>query len=115
MKVQGRDVNHDNCPTVEASCWVGDFWNIWIFRKLLERPHRFGDLEQSIPEINRSTLSRKLQAMTEAGLVERTVEATSPPSVTYALTTNGKHIKPVIDALETFGQKSLNMPACDAP
>ncbi len=102
--IHGRNVNHCDCPTIEASKWIGDFWNLAIFRELSGGPQRFNQLVTQLPDINKATLSKKLKELCEAGFITRVVSEESPPTVSYTFTTKGKQLCPVLNAIETFGK-----------
>lgn len=102
--VHGRNVNHQCCPVVEAAKWVGDFWNLLILRQLLQKPHRYSQLLESIEDLNKATLSQKLKGLMEVGLVRRQVSTDLPPQTLYQVTPLGRKLKPLIRELERFGQ-----------
>lgn len=70
---------------------------IWY---LLERPHRFGELQRRIEGVSAKVLTSKLRALERESLVQRTVLPTSPPQVEYALTERGRAFEPVFRAME---------------
>lgn len=108
MKIHGRDVNHLQCSTVEASKFVGDFWNIWIIRQLLTGPKRFSELLEAMPTINKVTLTNKLKILIEASIVEKVVQTVLPLVVHYELSSKGKDLQPLIRELETFGERHFS-------
>jgi len=100
--IQGRHVNLENCPVVEASKYVADFWSIWIVRILLEEPARFSDLIEAIPTINKVTLTNKLKSLQEAGLIEKVTIDHHPA---YKLTKKGRALKSTVSELTKFANK----------
>jgi DNA-binding HxlR family transcriptional regulator len=86
---------------------VGDEWNLLIIQVLLDEPRRFNDIKRLIPHINNRTLSARLKSLMEYGVLGRKVEAGSPPFALYYLTALGKGVKPVIEAIEDFGDTFL--------
>ncbi|MDF7814031.1 helix-turn-helix domain-containing protein [Hymenobacter sp. YC55] len=66
---------------------------------------RFKDLQQTSVGITPKVLSKELQELEENQLVTRTVNATKPVTVSYALTPHAIEIQPVINALIEFGLK----------
>ena len=75
-----------NCPVRDV---LGDKWSTLIIGLLGEKPHRFGELRRSIPDISQRMLTQTLKDLQRDGLVDRTVFATVPPSVEYKLTPLG--------------------------
>jgi DNA-binding HxlR family transcriptional regulator len=49
-------------------------------------------------------LSERLRDLEGAGLLERTVLPTSPPTVEYRLTTRGRRLAPVIEAMRAYAE-----------
>lgn len=62
---------------------------------------RFGTVESHLPDASTSTLSSRLGALVEAGLVERTRYDEIPPRVEYELTADGRELadrlRPVVE------------------
>ena len=78
-----------DCATRRTLARIADKWTILVVGRLTQRPCRFGELRRSIGGISSKVLTDTLRALEEDGLVTRTVEPTSPPAVTYALTQLG--------------------------
>jgi DNA-binding HxlR family transcriptional regulator len=53
---------------------------------------RFGDIESHVPEASTSTLSSRLEELTDAGLVRRERYDEIPPRVEYELTDDGREL-----------------------
>lgn len=66
---------------------------------------RFKDLQETSVGITPKVLSKELQELEENQLITRTVNATKPVTVSYALTPHAIEIEPVITALVDFGLK----------
>ena len=49
-------------------------------------------------------LTAQLRAMEESGLVERKVYAEVPPRVEYSLTALGLSLRPILDAMQSWGK-----------
>lgn len=75
---------------------VGDKWTVLIVMVLCQQPRRFNDLKRTVGGISQQMLTRTLKALERDGMITRTVRATVPPQVEYALTTMGVSLaKPV--------------------
>lgn len=70
------------------------------------RPARFSELARAIPMITQKELTKQLRALEAAGLVRRQVYAEVPPRVEYALTRQGRSLKPVLDALARWAAEN---------
>jgi DNA-binding HxlR family transcriptional regulator len=57
--------------------------------------------------ISESVLSDRLQELTAAGLISRTVNEGPPVSVTYELTETGRGLIPALNALSRWASESL--------
>ncbi len=94
----------DRCPIVESVKSIGNVWNFIIIRYLSDKESGFNELLRNVEGLNSKTLSRVLKGLQASGIVERTVLGTQPFSVQYALTQKGRDLKPVLDALRTWGE-----------
>lgn len=78
-------------------------WKGVILFHLQEGLLRFGELRRKMPGITQRMLTKQLRALEEDGLITRTVYPEVPPRVEYALSQTGQRLRPVIDALRTWG------------
>ena len=79
-------------------------------RNLLARPWRFNELKKSLEGISQKVLTDSLRSMEEDGLITRTVYPEVPSRVEYALSELGESMRPILDAMEEWGnnyKKSL--------
>lgn len=74
-----------------------------MIRDLAEGRSRFCELERSLHGISPRTLSLRLRALEEAGIVERQTFPEVPPRVEYALTTKGRALVPLIEDMRAYG------------
>lgn len=98
------------CPVETTLMLIGDKWKVLILRDLLPGTKRFGELKKSIGSVSQKVLTSQLRDMEAKGLVNRHVYAEVPPRVEYSLTELGQSLKPVLDALQTWGEgyKEMN-------
>ena len=91
-------------PSLSATVKViGNKWKLLIIGNLLQRPWRFNELRKSLDGISQKVLTTCLRALEEDGLITRTVYPEIPPRVEYALSELGEGMRPVIEAMEAFG------------
>lgn len=106
---------HPVCPryhhTVEL---IGRRWTGAILRLLSERPQRFTELLAQVPGLSDRLLTERLRELEAEGLVEREVIHGPPIRVEYSLTDKGHELKPVIQAIATWAEKWLPLPAEEA-
>ena len=91
------------CPVETTLMLISNRWKVLIIRDLLNGTKRFGELKKSIGSISQKVLTSNLRSMEEDGLVSRKVYAEVPPKVEYTLTETGYSLKPVLDALHSWG------------
>ena len=92
------------CPVATTLMLIGDKWKVLILRDLMPRTKRFGELKKSIGSVSQKVLTAQLRDMEAKGLVNRHVYAEVPPRVEYSLTDLGKSLKPILDAMRTWGE-----------
>jgi len=92
------------CPVERTLAVVGAKWTLQIIRDLMERPHRFGELERSLRGASPKVISARLRELEELGLLTRTAYAEVPPRVEYALTAHGRSFRPIIESLRAWGR-----------
>lgn len=93
------------CPVETTLTLIGDKWKVLILRDLMPGTKRFGELKRSIGSVSQKVLTAQLRDMEEGGLVLRRVYAEVPPRVEYSLTDLGKSLKPILDAMQNWGEK----------
>ena len=74
-------------------------WKLEILWLLNKRMHRFGELRRAIPGITQHMLTTTLRELERDGLVSRTVYPEVPPRVEYEMTSRGRRLGPVFDAI----------------
>ncbi|RZS44332.1 HxlR family transcriptional regulator [Herbihabitans rhizosphaerae] len=84
------DVFHSECVGRAIMEDISGRWSTLILAALRDRPMRFFELRDKIEGISEKVLSQKLRVLVRDGLVERTVEPSVPPKVSYALTDLGR-------------------------
>jgi DNA-binding HxlR family transcriptional regulator len=78
-----------------------------IIRDLAEGRARFCELERSLAGISPRTLSLRLRALEEEGVVERDTFSEVPPRVEYGLTEKGRALIPIIEDMRAYGRRWL--------
>lgn len=92
------------CPVETTLTLIGDKWKVLILRDLMPGKKRFGELKKSIGSVSQKVLTAQLRDMEASGLVYRQVYAEVPPRVEYSLTELGKSLKPILDAMQSWGE-----------
>jgi DNA-binding HxlR family transcriptional regulator len=90
------------CRTAEIVCGK---WTLLLIRDLAEGRSRFSELERSLDGISPRTLSLRLRALEEEGIVERHTYPEVPPRVEYALTEKGTALLPIVADMRAYGER----------
>src|ERR1700761_1872033 len=74
-------------------------WQLSILYAALTGAIRFNEFAEAVAGISPRMLSERLRDLEGAGLVQRTVIPSSPPTVEYRLTERGRRLGPLIEAM----------------
>ena len=102
----------DVCPVCATAELVCAKWTILVIRDLAEGRSRFCELERSLAGISPRTLSLRLRALEEQGIVERQTFPEVPPRVEYSLTPKGEALVPLIEDMRRYGREYLGVDDC---
>src|SRR4028119_2323717 len=94
---EGRD-----CDVERTLAVIGPKWTTLILRDLIAGTRRFGELRRSFPGVSPKTLTQRLRALEDQGLVTRTIYPEIPPRVEYALTPRGETLEAIIVAMAAW-------------
>lgn len=98
-----------SCPVCRTAEVVCGKWTLLIVRDLAEGSARFCELERSLEGISPRTLSLRLRALEEEGIVARHTYPEVPPRVEYALTEKGVALVPLIEDMRRYGTRWLGL------
>ena len=99
--------SNETCPVCRTAEIVCAKWTMLVIRDLAEGRSRFCELERSLEGISPRTLSIRLRALEEEGIVERRTYPEVPPRVEYQLTEKGAALLPIIDSMRAYGEEWL--------
>ncbi len=103
------------CPVATTVQLIGNKWKLLIIRNLRMRPWRFNELQKNLDGISQKVLTDSLRSMEADGLITRTVYAEVPPRVEYALSELGDTMRPILDAMEAWGNYYKSMISSSMP
>lgn len=92
------------CPVSLAAEVFARRWTPLIVRELLAGSTRFNDLRRGMPTITASVLSRRLDELALAGIIERREDERG---MRYVLTAAGEELRPVVEQLGVWGRRWL--------
>ena len=93
-----------DCPIARSLDRVGEWWSILILRDAFAGLSRFDEFETSLG-IAPNMLTRRLQALVNAGLLQKRRYSVRPPRDEYVLTERGRDFRPVLLALLAYGNR----------
>jgi DNA-binding HxlR family transcriptional regulator len=102
-----KAIHDETCSVAACAEIIGAKWTALLVHDLSEGPRRFSELEHSCAGISPRTLSERLRALEDDGIVERRSYAESPPRVEYELTAKGDALLPIIEEMRRFGHSWL--------
>ena len=88
------------CPVAKAMELLDERWTLLIVRELVTGSQHFNALRRGLPRMSPALLSKRLQQLTRAGIVERQAGG---GEVRYLLTPAGRELRPVVEALGAWG------------
>src|SRR6266480_7302159 len=101
------------CPVGYCAEIISGKWTLLLIRDLADGSQRFCGLERSLEGISPRTLSLRLRALEDEGIVERHTFPEVPPRVEYALTDKGRALLPIIDDMRAYGEDWLGAECAD--
>ncbi len=93
-----------DCPIARTLDRVGEWWSILILRDAFGGMTRFDEFAKDLG-IAPNMLTRRLNGLVEAGLMEKRRYCVRPPRDEYVLTARGRDFRPVLMALLAFGNR----------
>ena len=103
----------ETCPVCRTAEIVCGKWTLLLIRDLADGRSRFCELERSLEGISPRTLSLRLRALEEEGVVERQTFPEVPPRVEYVLTEKGRALVPLIEDMRAYGREWLSGQCAD--
>jgi len=92
------------CAISRGLALVGDTWSALILRDASRGMTQFDQFRTSLG-IAPNILSRRLKALTEAGVLEKRRYSERPPRDEYVLTTAGREFLPILAAMGEWGRR----------
>jgi DNA-binding HxlR family transcriptional regulator len=95
------------CPVTATLSILGGRWKPVILYTLSGGKKRFGQLDAIIGGISRKILTEQLKELEADELIIRHKYNETPPRVEYELSEKGKTLKPVMEAMSSWGLKHV--------
>jgi DNA-binding HxlR family transcriptional regulator len=87
------------CPVSYVMQKIGGHWKPIILFQMRKGPKRYSELKRAIPAITEKMLIQHLKELQSDRLITRKVVQIMPPVVTYALSSSGEALTPVLNAM----------------
>ena len=84
---------------------IGAAWTAEIIWYLREGERCFTELQTDLRGVSAKVLASRLRALTGEGIIQRSTQATSPPTVWYGLTPLGQELCAALVNLVEAGQR----------
>jgi DNA-binding HxlR family transcriptional regulator len=102
--MQRKSLATMTCPVAQSLERVGEWWSMLIMRDALAGITRFDAFQKSLG-IAPNMLTRRLNGLVEAGLLEKRRYQDNPPRYEYLPTACGQDFRPVLLALLDWGNR----------
>lgn len=97
----------EECKAVlRTSSVLGGRWTFALLFVLSQRPMRFSELRRKLAMVPGKSLTRALEKLELAGLIERKVLSTRPPRVTYSLSKSDPVLHDLLEAAARWGKEN---------
>ncbi len=80
-------------------------WTALILKVLMNKPLRFSEIAEQLDVVSDRVLSERLKELEQEAVVERRVLPEPPIHVVYSLTSKGKALAPILDAIEAWSHE----------
>ena len=91
------------CPVAKACEVFAERWTPLILREMFMGSRRFSDIHRGVPQMSRSLLSKRLQELIRAGVIERAASGGGYDE--YHLTLAGEELRPIVVQLGNWGKQ----------
>ena len=92
------------CPISRATQVLCERWTLQIVREMFLGASRFSEFQKYLPKISPSLLTSRLKMLVDNGIAIRR-RTPEKRGYEYHLTAAGKQLKPVLDAMGTWGMQ----------
>lgn len=90
------------CPVAKAAEVLAGRWTLLILSDMMKGAERFGDIQNGVPLMSRSLLSRRLKELEHTGVIMRVPVGRSH---VYRLTECGNALRPLVNQLAEWGSE----------
>lgn len=84
---------------------LGTKWTALIIRELASEPKKFSEIERAVGGLNPRTLSQRLDALRECGILTNCTGDPEYSDLCYRLTEKGNDLLPILDKMTDWDRK----------
>ncbi|KQR27748.1 helix-turn-helix domain-containing protein [Deinococcus sp. Leaf326] len=105
------------CPVYRAIGVLQEKWVLHIVRALLGGEKGFNELARAVGGCNSATLTQRLEHLEQLHLIHKRTEDAQVKLArsVYSLTPAGQELQGVIDAIDLWARRHLNLPDTTSP
>lgn len=107
-----REIVQQECPVTYVMNKIGGHWKPIILYHLLSGSKRYSEIKKLMPHITEKMLIQHLKQLEADNLLIREARPVVPPYVTYTLTTSGRALDVVINAMADWAFKDMGRVFC---
>ncbi|TAL64243.1 MAG: transcriptional regulator [Burkholderiaceae bacterium] len=93
------------CPVAMAAEVLCCRWTLLLVRELMMGSIRYNDLRRGVPRMSSALLAKRLKELEAAGIVERKPPVRAGDPHEYHLTSAGRELRPIVEAIGLWGQR----------
>ena len=102
----GKDYSGQNCALARALELVGERWTMLVLRDAFYGVRRYSDFLSHV-RAPRAVLADRLQALTDAGVLDKRRYQDAPARHEYVLTEAGERLWPAVYSLSQWGEEFI--------
>lgn len=95
------------CPVQAVLNLIGGKYKTLIVWNLFGKTLRYSQLQRLIPKATPKMLTQQLRELEADGLITRKIYPVVPPKVEYRLSEQGQSLKPILEAMFSWGTAFL--------
>ncbi|MBC8044292.1 MAG: helix-turn-helix transcriptional regulator [Rhizobacter sp.] len=93
----------ETCPVTRSINLIGGRWKTTLLWGLMQGITQYSELRRAIPNITEKMLTQQLRDLQRDGLITKEVHSDAPHKTSYHLTELGRSAKPIMLALQDWG------------
>jgi DNA-binding HxlR family transcriptional regulator len=101
--------DHHGCPVQATINVLSGKWKVQAVWQLSFSPRRFAELRGLLRGVSEKVLTAQLRELEKDGVITRTAMRSTPPKVTYSLSSSGERLIPLLQDLCDWGSKQFDM------